>query len=219
MSKGNLEPLNPNEFSSEIEARYGTMIEDLDQPLILYKNRADALANLNSRFIILSLILPFATYAYLCTYPERWWVAICFLLFIAFSYIVQRRYFAGAVQPVLEMNSTGLVLRTLHYNMAILWSEIKEARAHRFIIWHIGIVPVDAAKTAARGTFPTQCVLWLHVLLIRVYRLFGVSVAPIELDASEFPISAEALAEQINLRRAHALQRAQQQDLDILPPS
>lgn len=219
MNQGNLEPLNPDQISSELDANYGTMIDDLNQPLIFYKNRAGALANLNERFIIVSLILPFATYAYLCTYPERWWVATCFLLFIAVLYIVQRRYFAGAVQPVLEMNSTGLVLRTLHYNMAIPWNEIQEARAHRFITWHIGIVPVDAAKTAARGTFLTQCILWLHVLLIGVYRPFGVFVAPIELHASEFPISAETLAEQINLRRAHALQLAQQRDLDILPPT
>lgn len=219
MSQENLEPLNPDPISSVHDSTYGTMIDDLNQPLIFYKNRAGALASLNAQFIIVSLILPFATYAYLCTYPERWWVATCFLLFIAFLYIVQRRYYSGAVLPVIEMNSTGLVLRTLHYNIAIPWNEIREVRAHRFIIWHIGIVPVDAAKTAARGTFLTRCVLWLHVLLIGVYRLFGVFVAPIELHASEFSISAEALAEQINLRRAHALQRTEQQDLDILPPT
>jgi hypothetical protein len=219
MSQENLEPLNPDPISSVHDASYGTMIEDLDQPLVLYTNREGSLKALHARLLATNLLAPLLIFSYLINHPERWWMAVCFMSILAFSYIVQRRYYSGAVLPVIEMNSTGLVLRTLHYNIAIPWNEIREVRAHRFIVWLIGIVPADTATTAARGTYLTQFVIWLNRSCIGFYRLFGVFVAPIELHASEFSISAEALAEQINLRRAHALQLAQQQNLDILPPT
>ncbi len=219
MSQGNLEPLNPDQISPECDASFGTMIEVLDQPLILYTNREGSLKALHARLLATNLLAAFLIFSYLIHHPERWWIAVCFMSILAFSYIEQRRYYSGAVLPVIEMNSTGLVLRTLHYNIAIPWNEIREVRAHRFIVWLIGIVPADTVATAARGTRLTQFVIWLNGACIGFYRLFGVFVAPIELHATEFPISAEALAEQINLRRAHALQLVQKRDLEILPPT
>jgi len=206
------ENLDPNEqivkLSSEIDAHHGTMIEDLDQPLILYKNRNGALKELNIRFTVLTPIVFVHGYFALSAYPERWWMAICFLVYMVVIYSVQRRLHARAILPVAEMNSSGLILRSQTANISIQWNEIKEVRAHRYINSLVGIVLVDTAKTASRATLVTKCYIWSHVFCVGFYRLLGIFVAPIELFASEFPLSADALAEQINLRRTHFLKQA-----------
>lgn len=218
MNQGNLEPTSPDDFDSDIDASYGTRIDDLDQPLILYKNRSGSLKALHSRVKIVALLLVYPTYLFLSENPERWWMVVCYFLYLGFLYLAQRRSYLLAVRPVMEMNSEGLVLHAQYVNLSIPWNEIKEVRAHRFVVWHIGIVPINTAKTVSHASFGTKCYIWSNIFLIGFCRLFGIFVAPIELLASEFPISAEALAELINLRRSHALEQTQQNNLKILPP-
>jgi hypothetical protein len=153
-------------------------------------------------------------------HPLRWWIALSIVLISAILYIVQKRNIALSVLPVLEMNSQGLKIRTSYCRMTIPWHEIKEARAFWRLTSFIGIVPVNPATAVLYGTFATRFFTCTNILGSTIASCLGVPGAPIELHATEFPISAEALAEQINLRRAHALQLAQQQrDLNILPPS
>lgn len=205
--------MSQDDFSSNEDICHGTMIGDLDKPLVLYKNRVGSLKALHRRMMLVAVGLVFLLYSFLSTYPELWWQAVCYVLFLVYLYVAQRRHFSRAVLPVLEMNSTGIVIRSFCVKISIPWNEIKEVRHHKFIVSFIGIVPIKTSKTASRGTFLTQCFIWSNLLCLYFYRLFGVFMAPIEVLASEFPISAESLSEEMNLRLTHALELARQNEL------
>jgi len=92
------------DLSSNDDICHGTMIGDLDKPLVLYKNRVGSLKALHRRMMLAAVGVVFLLYSFLSIHPELWWMAVCYVLFLAYLYIVQRRHYSRAVLPVLEMN-------------------------------------------------------------------------------------------------------------------
>lgn len=179
--------------------------EDLDQPLVLYKNRKAALAELNNRFKYLVPLQILYLWMLYTLQPNMSWLGIATSINMAVVYVLQRRACLMSILPVAELTRESLKLNCNTAKIEIPWSEIKEVRAHRFLIPMIGIVPFDTARTARRGSFHTRCAIWSSISCTSFYRLFGVFVAPIDLFGTEFPLSAEDFAEQIEKRRQHAL--------------
>jgi hypothetical protein len=183
---------------------WGTAIEDITQPLILYKDRKSSLKELNTRFLVILPLLVMNFCIIGSIDANRWWQGIVLALFLIAMYVAQRRSCLMTVAPVAELTRDTLKLHCNTANIDIPWTEIKEIRAHHFFIPHIGIVPYDIARTARRGTLTTQFRIWFNMLCMGFYSPFKIFVAPIELFGTEFPLSAEDLVEHMERRRAHA---------------
>jgi hypothetical protein len=206
--------LQSHDAASSVYCDHGTSIQNLDQPLILYPARHRALAGLNQRFKFLILPYLFCCLVLQIHHLQEWWRTPFLLVLFASVYVSLRRRQTQAVRPIAEMSSEGLGIHSLHMDMFIPWSEIKEVRVYGCFIRMVGIVPKDARKTFAHGTVITQIKAWINAFLVPLYRLFGVFVAPLNILESELPLSAEEVTEQINLRRVRALGLKQLTQID-----
>jgi hypothetical protein len=201
--------------SSDQLVFHGADIEKLNEPLILYRNRPEAIGWLQKRFkFVLLLFVPYAAIVLLVAHN---WLVVCGLAaWIAFMYIWQRRAHAKSISPVIEMRPEGLVVHSVLTDFQLIqWNEIKEARAYRCIYRFVGIVPNDLGKTLARGSVATQMIGWNNVVWTPIYRLFGCFLAPINIPEQYLPLSATDVAEQINLRRLHAVGQNRDQPLTL----
>ncbi|MDP3509533.1 MAG: hypothetical protein Q8T09_16295 [Candidatus Melainabacteria bacterium] len=232
--------MNPDEpdeiesFSDEeraLSADYGTRLDRLDEPLILYPPRSGAIDALHGRFfkyivpisvlfyvVILAMALttaispfiPSASQQALST--ELWWLLILYTLSLPLMYIFVRRKLSRAVLPVLAMRQDGIEIHSLNLDIFIPWEEIKEVRTFTFIEPHLGIVPFDLKKTLARGSRYTQIFCWMNEFCARLYKSSGISVTAIFLLDCELPLSIDVVAEQIISRQAHALKLIKPED-------
>jgi hypothetical protein len=196
--------LQSHDTASSVYCDHGTSIQNLDQPLILYPARRRALDGLNQRFKFLILPYLFCCLGLQIHHLQEWWRTPFLLLLFASVYVGMRRRHTQAVHPIAQMSSEGLGIHSLHMDMFIPWSEIKEVRVYGCFIRMVGIVPKDATKTFAHGTVITQIKAWINAFLVPLYRLFGIFMAPLNILESELPLSAESVTEQINLRIGHA---------------
>ena len=193
-------------------------IENLDEPLILYRNRKALIGRVHRGYKLglVLYVMIFAVFLYalyiqnLRHFPvvqDLWmhWLALLVGLPIwaAICYRWARRTNESVV-PVIEMRSDGLVIHFQFLHFALIpWSEIKEARLYAFDGHsRVAIEPIDLTRTLEHGSTATR--FW-----IRFNDLGGLNrklgFAPIEIPALALPLSAEDVAEQINIRRAHAL--------------
>lgn len=197
----------------------GSMIENLAEPLILYRNRkaVKGRAHRGFKLMLVMYVMIFAVFLYalyiqnLRHFPvvqDLWmqWLALLVGLPIwgAICYRLSGRINQSVV-PVMEMRSEGLAIHTEFLDFPLIpWSEIKEARAYKFdTLAGVCIVPIDLKRTLEHGSIATR--FW-----IRCGELFGplnrlVGLSSIDIPALLLPLSAEEVAEQINVRKAHAL--------------
>jgi hypothetical protein len=198
----------PNKADDQLDWKpYGVSIENLDEPLVLYPARSSAIDALHGRFKLIipleGIVFAFAIFVL----HWHWMLLVAYSILLALIYLWVRRKYSRAVVPILSMRSDGLEIHSLHYDMFIPWSEIKEVRPFTIIEPHVGIMPYDLKKTLARGTTRTKISGWLNASCVPLYKCVGFFVAPIFLLESELPLSAKEVAEQINMRRTHALGR------------
>jgi hypothetical protein len=201
--------------SSDQLVSHGAEIEKLNEPLILYCTRREAIGWLHKRFkLVLLFFVPYAAFVLLV---EHNWLVVCGLAaWIAFMYIWQMRAHTKSISPVIEMRPEGLVVHSMLTDFQLIqWNEIKEARAYRCIYQSVGIVPYDLKKTLARGSIAAQMIGWNNVVWAPIYRLFGCFLAPINIPEQYLPLSATDVAEQINLRRLRAVGQNRDEPLTI----
>ncbi len=232
-----MNPDKPDEIASfpdeerALSADYGTRLDRLDEPLILYPPRSGAIDALHGRF--LKYILPISVLVYasvlafsllltnspllpqsklLSLSTELWWIVILYTVPLPLMYIFIRRKLSRAVLPVMAMRHDGIEIHSLNLDIFIPWEEIKEVRTFTFVEPHLGIMPFDLRKTLARGSLYTQIMCWMNELCARFYKPSGISVTPIFLLDCELPLSIDVVAEQIISRQAFALKLIEPED-------
>ncbi len=206
-----MDPGQPREMpkhqgeDTDLSIGYGTRLDKLDEPLILYPARSRAFDAFNER--VKFLWIPALLFYGLGTYlnPDKLWLAIACITWLLLTYICARRFYLLSLLPILEMRSDGLSIHSFAIKLFIPWSEIKEVQSYEFGYRYIGIVPINLGKTLTRVTLGTKYYVWVSALAMPLCRFFGVFAAPINILESELPLSADDVADQINLRRAYAL--------------
>lgn len=189
-------------------ASFGTRIDRLDEPLILYPARKRTVDELHNRFrkIVLPMLLIFSI-LFLFMYPAQWWLLFPIYLLFALTYLHMRRLHLRAVLPIIAMKAEGVEIHSLHMDLFIPWCELKEVRPLNLDSCEplLGIVPINFNKTIA-PLRPIQKVMrWTEAMCCSFLNLFGNSIVPLYILESELPLSVADVAEQLNLRRARAL--------------
>jgi len=182
-------------------------IDDFDKPFILYPARKKAVRDLQLTF---KIMIPFlCIYFAICSQLGHihWSLLCAYAILLAAVYVWRHRKHTRTILPVLALTEAGLEMHTLHVDLFIPWSEIKEARSFRIVVPYLGIVPYSLTKTLARGNVCTQAVGWMNALVAPFYLAVGLFVAPIFILESELPMTASEVAEYINLRKEHAARR------------
>lgn len=225
------EILGPHDEENDLSIGYGTHLDRLDEPLTLYPPRSGTIDALHGRFfkyivpisvlfyvVILTMALVTANAPFMpkaaqhAMSTELWWLLILYTVLQPLMYIFIRRKLTRAVLPVMAMRPDGIEIHSLNLDIFIPWEEIKEVRTFTFIEPHLGIVPFDLKKTLARGSLYTQIICWMNELCAHIYKRSGISVTPIFLLDCELPLPIDVVAEQIILRRAHALKLIKPED-------
>lgn len=228
---------DPNEISkhedegNELSIGYGTHLDRLDEPLILYPPRSAAIDALNGRFfkyvvpisvllyvVILVMALATAISPSLPSAAQQaistalWCLLILYTVLQPLTYLFIRRKLSRAVLPVMAMRNDGVEIHSLNLDIFIPWEEIKEVRTFTFVEPYLGIVPFDLKKTLARGSLYTQFFCWSNEFCVHLYKRMQISMPPIFLLDTELPLPIDVVAEQILLRQAHALKLIKPED-------
>lgn len=192
---------------TDLSIGYGTRLDKLDEPLILYPARGRAIAGLHSRFVKLLPLLLVLYAALLMADPLQWPFIGCLTIMQVIMYLCVRRTHSRAVVPIMTLRLDGIEVHSLYIDMFIPWTEIKEVRTYNIGTGEmdVGIVPFDLSSTLARGSLRTRIFAWMSVACMPFGRLFGIFTPPLIILESELPLAAEDIVEQINLRRAFAL--------------
>lgn len=195
---------------------FGTRIDKLDEPLILYPARKRAIEGLHDRFrkIVLPGLL-MVSILFLLTNPTQWWLILLNSLIFALIYLYVRRLHLRAVLPIITMKAEGVEIHSLHMDLFIPWCELKEVRPFKLVFCEplLGIVPIDFNKTIAPLRPIQKLTRWTEAVCCPILNLFGNSTVPLYILESELPLSVAEIAEQMNLRRARALHLAPQRYL------
>lgn len=186
---------------------FGTRIDKLDEPLILYPARNRAIDGLHDRFKIIFPALLVLSILFLFMYPAQWWLLFPISLMFALTYLHMRRLHSRAVLPIIAMKAEGVEIHSLHMDLFIPWCELKEARPFKLSLSEplLGIVPVNFNKTIAPLGPIQKTTRWTEAICCSVFELFGIPGVPLYILESELPLSVVEVAEQMNLRRASAL--------------
>jgi hypothetical protein len=232
-----MNPDEPDELASfpdeerALSADYGTRLDRLDEPLILYPPRSGGIDALHGRFLkyvvpvsvlfylamlasaLLNANSPFLPNATLLSFSTEFWCLVTlYTLSLPLTYLSIRRKLSRAVRPVVAIRQDGIEIHSLNLDIFIPWEEIKEVRTFTFIEPHLGIVPFDLKKTLARGSLYTQIFCWANEFCVHLYKRMQISVTPIFLVDCELPLSLDVVAEQIISRQAHALKLIKPED-------
>lgn len=195
---------------------FGTRIDKLDEPLILYPARKRAIEGLHDRFrkIVLPGLLMLSI-LFLLTNPTQWWLILLNSLIFALIYLYMRRLHLRAVLPIIAMKAEGVEIHSLHMDLFIPWCELKEARPFKLSLSEplLGIVPVNFNKTIAPLGPIQKLTRWTEAVCCSILNLFGIPGVPLYILESELPLSVAEVSEQMNLRRASALGLAPQRCL------
>lgn len=192
---------------------FGTRIDKLDEPLILYTARNSAIDGLHDRVRIVWPGLLVLSILFLLMYPAQWWLLFPILLMFALTYLHIRRLHSRAVLPIIAMKAEGVEIHSLHMDLFIPWCELKEARPFKLGLGEplLGIVPMNFSKTISPLGPIQKLTRWTEALCCSSLNLSGNSGVPLYILESELPLSVAEVAEQMNLRRAQALRLAPQQ--------
>lgn len=213
---------SPDE-ENDLSIGYGTHLDKLDEPLILYPPRSGAIDALHGRFlkyvvpisvlfyvVILAMALTTAISPFLLSAAQQsmstelWCLFIFYTVSLPLMYIFIRRKLSRAVLPVMAMRNDGIEIHSLNLDIFIPWEEIKEVRTFTFVEPHLGIVPFELKKTLARGSLYTQFFCWSNEFCVHLYKRMQILVTPLFLLDTELPLPIDVVAEQIMLRQAHA---------------
>lgn len=196
---------------------FGTRIDKLDEPLILYPARKRTIDGLHDRFkkIVLPGLLVLSI-SFVCMYPTQWWLLLLNSLIFALIYLYMRRLHLRAVLPIIAMKAEGVEIHSLHMDLVVPWCELKEVRPFKLVFCEplLGIVPIDFNKTIAPLRPIQKLTRLTEAVCCSVFELFGISAVPLYILESELPLSVAEVAEQMNLRRALALRLAPQRCLE-----
>ncbi|MDP3508984.1 MAG: hypothetical protein Q8T09_13445 [Candidatus Melainabacteria bacterium] len=189
-------------------ASFGTRIDRLDEPLILYPARKRTVDELHNRFrkIVLPMLLIFSIF-FLFMHPAQWWMLFAISAMFALTYLHMRRLHLRAVLPIIAMKEEGVEIHSLHMDLFIPWCELKEARPFKLALCEplLAIVPINFNKTIAPLGPIQKLTRWTEAVCCSIFELFGISGVPLYILESELPLSVDEVAEQMNLRRARAL--------------
>ncbi|MFA6558661.1 MAG: hypothetical protein WCT03_19730, partial [Candidatus Obscuribacterales bacterium] len=225
------EILGPHDEENDLSIGYGTHLDRLDEPLILYpliRDGIDALHDRLLKFVLPMWLLQFvSTLAitlllansplvpksmFLTQSTELWCILILSTLLLPINYLSIRRTLSRAVLPVMAMRKDGIEIHSLSLDIFIPWEEVKEVRTSTFIEPHLAIVPFDLKKTLARASLYTRIFCWASELSVHFYKIMQIPVTPISLLDAELPLPIDVVAEQIILRQAHALKLIKPED-------
>lgn len=230
-SDDSTEILGPHDEENDLSIGYGTHLDKLDEPLILYPPRSGAIDALHGRFskyvvpisvlfyvvilamaltTVISPFLPSAAQQAMST--ELWCLFIFYTVSLPLMYIFIRRKLSRAVLPVMVMRNDGIEIHSLNLDIFIPWEEIKEVRTYNFLEPHLGIVPFDLKKTLLRASPYTQFICWANEFCVHLCKRMQILVTPIFLLDTELPLPIDVVAEQIILRQAHALKLIKPED-------
>lgn len=186
---------------------FGTRIDKLDEPLILYPARNRAIEGLHDRFRIILPVLLVLSIFFLFMHPAQWWMLFPISVMFALTYLHMRRLHLRAVLPIIAMKEEGVEIHSLHMDLFIPWCELKEARPFKLALCEplLAIVPINFNKTIAQLGPIQKLTRWTEAVCCYVFELFGISAVPLYILESELPLSVAEVAEQMNLRRARAL--------------
>jgi len=187
---------------------FGTRIDKLDEPLILYPARKRTVDELHNRFrkIVLPMLLIFSI-VFLFMYTAQWWLLFPISFVFGITYLHMRRLHLRAVLPIIAMKAEGVEIHSLHMDLFIPWCELKEARPFKLALCEplLAIVPINFNKTIAPLGPIQKLTRWTEAVCCSIFELFGISGGPLYILESELPLSVDEVAEQLNLRRARAL--------------
>lgn len=188
-----------------------------DEPLILESDSEAALGTLNRRFY---LILAIALLQFVIIYFAMPLFALGSALLIAIvlvAYLFFRvLWIRASKEPIMVMRPDVLEIHDAMIDIAIPWEELLEPRVITLVETQLGIEMVDPKATLKRGSASTQMVGNLNLLGQHGdYRLFA---SPLLISDGQLPYSAQEVADEINVRRAYALKRAEAAKPLAIPP-
>ena len=193
--------------ASDLDAHggYGTGIDRLDEPLILYPARSNSVEALNKRFVVILPLYLLLSVAFFFLMPSNSWFIIGSIIALIFLYFQLRRKYLRATVSAMEMRPDGVLIHSYQFSTFIPWPEIKEIFVFDFVVRHIGIVPYDIKSTLATASLYNKIWIGLNNIATTFYATMGIKTAPLFVLESELQLSAEDVVELMNRRRAHAL--------------
>jgi hypothetical protein len=118
-------------------------------------------------------------------------------------YFLVSRNLTKQTKPIVSFSSSGITVNTLGSQIGFLrWDEIKEIYTYNLMYRFVGIELKDPKTVYARLGLKGSWLLRLNDLVIPLYKLFRIRVAPINIPQEYLPMSADELLTQIEACRS-----------------
>ena len=180
---------------------------NVEGPVTIYQDTPKALRRLRIRCLCLAplFLIMFAVFGRLSndldvlTNMLRW----VLLAEIPVLYFLVSRKLTRQTKPIVSFSSQGITVNTLCTRVGFLrWDEIKDVTTYNLGFRFVGITLNDPATVYRRLGLKDSWLLRLNGLVVPLYKLVRIRVAPINIPQEYLPLSADELLAQINAYRA-----------------
>jgi len=178
---------------------------NVHEPLTIYTDISKALRKMRLRLLFLSplMVVLFVMLSVLPTHDVfssslRWFI----LAEIPVLYFIMSRSLKKQSKPIVSLSSQGITINTLCTRVGFLrWDEIKDVRAYNLLYRFVGITLHDPGAVYNRIGLKRSYLMRANELVIPLYKLLRIPVAPINIPQEYLPMSADELMLQIEAYR------------------
>ena len=127
----------------------------------------------------------------------------CLLAEVPVLYLVMSRKIKAQTKPIVSLSSQGITINTTCSQIGFVrWNEIKNVHAYSLGTRFVGITLHDPKSVYGRVGLKRSGVMQMNELVVPLYKLLRIKVAPINIPQEYLPMSADQLLAQIEAYRA-----------------